>query len=149
MALAPSKIHREFIGLCFSEGARAHQQCAARRATPSCGGGAKPRGLLLSVREVAELPNSGWATKISAFREERARMQPRTTITPETHWGRRSADCSKLVNLGPLMERTSGATQIVIGLMDGPVAMNHPDLAAESIREIAGEPSAGCAHSGS
>jgi subtilisin family serine protease len=76
-------------------------------------------------------------------------MQPRTTITPETHWGRRSADCSKLVNLGPLMERSSGATQIVIGLMDGPVAMNHPDLAAESIREIAGEPSAGCAHSGS
>jgi len=27
--------------------------------------------------------------------------------------------------------------------------MNHPDLAAESIREILGEPSAGCAHSGS
>jgi subtilisin family serine protease len=33
--------------------------------------------------------------------------------------------------------------------MDGPVAVNHPDLAAESVRGIAGEPSAGCAHPGS
>jgi subtilisin family serine protease len=54
-----------------------------------------------------------------------------------------------LVNLGPLMERTSGASQIVIGFMDGPLALNHPDLAAESVRGIAGEPGAGCTHSGS
>jgi len=54
-----------------------------------------------------------------------------------------------LVNLAPLMERSSGVPQIVIGLMDGPVASNHPDLAAESVREIGGEPGAGCTHSGS
>jgi subtilisin family serine protease len=73
----------------------------------------------------------------------------RIALTAEAHRGRQPVDYSNLVNLGPLMERTSGATQIVIGLMDGPVAMNHPDLAAESIRETAGEPSAGCAHSAS
>jgi len=47
------------------------------------------------------------------------------------------------------MERSSGATHIVIGLMDGPVAVNHPDLVAESVRGIAGEPGAECTHSGS
>jgi subtilisin family serine protease len=54
-----------------------------------------------------------------------------------------------LVQLAPLMERTSGTTQIVIGLMDGPVAVNHPDLVAESVRGIGGESGAGCAHPGS
>lgn len=76
-------------------------------------------------------------------------MEPRTTITPEAHWRRHSVDFLNLVHLAPLMERSSGATQIVIALMDGPVAVNHPDLVAESIRGIAGEPGAGCAHSGS
>jgi subtilisin family serine protease len=76
-------------------------------------------------------------------------MQPRSTITPEAHRERNSVDFLNLVRLAPLMERTSGATQIVIGLMDGPVAVNHPDLVAESVGGIAGEPGAGCAHSGS
>jgi subtilisin family serine protease len=79
----------------------------------------------------------------------RARTEPRTTITPETHRGRHSVDFLNLVHLAPLMERSSGATQIVIGLMDGPVVVNHPDLVAESVRGIAGEPGTGCAHSGS
>jgi hypothetical protein len=34
-----------------------------------------------------------------------------------------------LVNLTPLMERTSGRAEIKVGLIDGPVAMDHPDLA--------------------
>jgi subtilisin family serine protease len=55
----------------------------------------------------------------------------------------------ELVRLAPLMELSSGSTETVIGLMDGPVAINHPDLAAESVRGIAGERGAGCAHSGS
>jgi subtilisin family serine protease len=77
-------------------------------------------------------------------------MQPRAAITSEAHRGRHSVDYFlNLVQLAPLMERTSGATQIVIGLMDGPVALNHPDLVAESVRGIAGEPGAGCAHCGS
>ena len=82
--------------------------------------------------------------------EGKARMEPRTTITAEAHRGRHSVDYFlNLVHLAPLMERTSGATQIVIAIMDGPVAVNHPDLAAESVRAIGGEPSAGCTHSGS
>src|SRR5215217_3682598 len=47
------------------------------------------------------------------------------------------------------MNLSSGTSEIVIGLMDGPVAVNHPDLAAESVRGISGKPSAGCAHPGS
>src|SRR5437870_7264365 len=33
-----------------------------------------------------------------------------------------------VVALTPLMEYTSGRREIVIGLLDGPVAMTHPDL---------------------
>lgn len=77
-------------------------------------------------------------------------MQPRTAITSEAHRGRHYVDYFlNLVQLAPLMERSSGAPHIVIGLMDGPVALNHPDLVAESVRGIAGELGAGCAHSGS
>ena len=76
-------------------------------------------------------------------------MQPRTTITYEAHRGRQTLEFLNLVHLAPLMERSSGAPQIVIGLMDGPVAMNHPDLVAESVRAIGGEPRAGCTHPGS
>jgi subtilisin family serine protease len=76
-------------------------------------------------------------------------VQPRIAITSEVHRGRQPVDFLNLVQLAPLIERSSGATQIVIGLIDGPIAVNHPDLVAESIREIAGEPGAGCAHSGS
>jgi hypothetical protein len=32
------------------------------------------------------------------------------------------------------MNLGSGSPEIAIGLMDGPVAVNHPDLAAESVR---------------
>lgn len=40
-----------------------------------------------------------------------------------------------LVKLTMLMERTSGRPEIVVGLIDGPIAMNHPDLAYESIQD--------------
>src|SRR6266700_5906888 len=43
-----------------------------------------------------------------------------------------------LVKLTALMERTSGQPEIVVGLLDGPVATNHPDLESEHIREIPG-----------
>jgi subtilisin family serine protease len=43
-----------------------------------------------------------------------------------------------LVKLTALMERTSGQPEIMVGLLDGPVATNHPDLASEHIREIPG-----------
>ena len=40
-----------------------------------------------------------------------------------------------LVKLTPLMERTRGS-EIAIGPIDGPVAMGHPDLAGDRLREI-------------
>lgn len=50
-----------------------------------------------------------------------------------------------LVKLTALMERTSGKPEIVVGLLDGPVATNHPDLANEHIREIPGSIRSACA----
>src|SRR2546429_921147 len=43
-----------------------------------------------------------------------------------------------LVKLTALMERTSGQPEMMVGLLDGPVATNHPDLESEHIREIPG-----------
>jgi subtilisin family serine protease len=54
-----------------------------------------------------------------------------------------------LVALTPLTERTSGRAEIAIGLVDGPVALDHPDLAAGSIREMATPTGAMCARAGS
>lgn len=54
-------------------------------------------------------------------------------------------DCLDLVGLSPLMARTSGGPEISICLIDGPVALDHPDLAAENIRGVPGKLSAGCA----
>lgn len=43
-----------------------------------------------------------------------------------------------LVRLAALMERTSGIPEVKIGLIDGPVVTQHPDLAGENLREIPG-----------
>jgi subtilisin family serine protease len=40
-----------------------------------------------------------------------------------------------LVKLPPLMARTLGRTEIMVGLIDGPIAMNHAEL-APNIREV-------------
>jgi subtilisin family serine protease len=45
------------------------------------------------------------------------------------------------------MARTIGRPEISIGLIDGPVAANHPDLLAENIHEIAGNLPSGCVDS--
>ena len=42
-----------------------------------------------------------------------------------------------LLNLVPLMERTSGSPQVKIGLIDGPVETRHPDLAGGRFHELA------------
>nr|WP_269808470.1 S8 family serine peptidase [Sinorhizobium mexicanum] len=52
------------------------------------------------------------------------------------------------------MERTRGRSDVAIGLIDGPIVMNHVDLAASSVREVPGvtngtcvrPDSAACAH---
>jgi hypothetical protein len=41
-----------------------------------------------------------------------------------------------LVKLTALMERTSGTPEIMVGLLDGPVATKHPDLESGHIREL-------------
>jgi subtilisin family serine protease len=57
----------------------------------------------------------------------------------------RAANVLDLVNLTPLMELTSGRPEIVIGLVDGPVVITHPDLAGENVREIPGRIGGTCA----
>jgi subtilisin family serine protease len=53
------------------------------------------------------------------------------------------------IKLTPLIERSSGRAEIMVGLIDGPVATNHPDLAGENIREIPGRLRGTCAEAGS
>jgi subtilisin family serine protease len=53
-------------------------------------------------------------------------------------------DPLNLVKLTPLMERTSGLPKIKVGLIDGPVVLDHPDLATENILEISGKLSGTC-----
>src|SRR5918999_2361935 len=54
-----------------------------------------------------------------------------------------------VVKLKALMERTSGRPEIMIGLIDGPVTINHPDLVGANIREIPGTLAGTCAQAGS
>jgi subtilisin family serine protease len=42
------------------------------------------------------------------------------------------------------MDRTSGSPEVTIGLIDGPVLLNHPELANERVREIPGAGSGAC-----
>jgi len=44
----------------------------------------------------------------------------------------------ELVKLPELMELTAGRSDIVVGLIDGPVAISHCDLAGRDIREVPG-----------
>jgi len=54
-----------------------------------------------------------------------------------------------LVRLTPLIDRTSGRPELTIGLIDGPVVMNHPELANQHVREIPGNGSAACTQANS
>jgi subtilisin family serine protease len=54
-----------------------------------------------------------------------------------------------LVKLTPLMERTRGRPEVVIGLIDGSVAMGHPELEGTNIREISEKLSGQCAEASS
>ncbi|MFF1909939.1 S8 family serine peptidase [Kitasatospora sp. NPDC058218] len=51
----------------------------------------------------------------------------------------------ELVALGALMARTAGRPELVVGLVDGPVAAGHPDLSGGRVRQLAGPHPAGCA----
>jgi len=54
-----------------------------------------------------------------------------------------------LINLTPLMERTSGIPKIKVGLIDGPVVLDHPDLATENILAVSGKLPAVCTQASS
>jgi subtilisin family serine protease len=57
-------------------------------------------------------------------------------------------DPLELVRLPGLMALTRGRFDLVVGLVDGPVAMDHPDLATGNIRTLAGT-SGACRDNGS
>ena len=64
-----------------------------------------------------------------------------------------AAAALELVRLGPLMALTSGSAEIGVGLVDGPIAVDHPDLAEASISPVGADSSAcfrsssaACAH---
>jgi subtilisin family serine protease len=50
-----------------------------------------------------------------------------------------------LVRLTPLMDRTAGRPEVVIGLIDGPVALDHAALAGQRIRKVSETTHAACA----
>jgi len=52
-----------------------------------------------------------------------------------------------LVELPCLMQRTQGRAQITIALIDGPVALSHPDLSHAAVREIPGRLKGTCSRS--
>src|SRR5215216_2563342 len=54
-----------------------------------------------------------------------------------------------LVKLTELMELTSGRPEIVVGLIDGPVAIDHPELVRQKIRETPGQSSGACSQASS
>ena len=49
-----------------------------------------------------------------------------------------------LVRLTPLMSRSQGRREIAVGLIDGPVALDHPDLSHSTMKEISGAVSGSC-----
>src|SRR5579872_4760508 len=49
-----------------------------------------------------------------------------------------------LVRLPALMERSAGSAAIMLALIDGPVLLDHPDLAGSTIREIPGKLNGTC-----
>jgi subtilisin family serine protease len=55
----------------------------------------------------------------------------------------------EMVGLAPLMQRSRGLPEITIGLIDGPVATDHPDLAGRAIREIPDGRSGACSQASS
>jgi len=58
-------------------------------------------------------------------------------------------DPLELVKLTALMGRTSGSHEVKIGLIDGPVVTQHPDLASEHLREIPGNNAGTCTQANS
>ncbi len=54
-----------------------------------------------------------------------------------------------LVRLGPLIERSRGSPEVRVGLVDGPVALDHPHLAGAATRGIAAASAGACSRADS
>jgi subtilisin family serine protease len=59
------------------------------------------------------------------------------------------ANALELVGLSALMRLSTGRPEMVVGLIDGPVAMDHADLAGSAIRELPGKASGACSNANS
>jgi hypothetical protein len=55
-------------------------------------------------------------------------------------------DALELVRLRALMDRTLGRAEVTIGLIDGPVALQHPDLAGTRIKAISDRATSACSN---
>src|SRR6516225_8240904 len=53
-------------------------------------------------------------------------------------------DPLQLVRLAPLMSRSQGRPELAVALIDGPVALDHPDLAQSTMKEIPGAVRGAC-----
>ena len=84
-----------------------------------------------------------------AYAELSRREGTATPRSPDFTRETKALNVLDLVNLAPLMELTSGRPEIVIGLVDGPVVIGHPDLAGENVREIPGRIGGTCAQASS
>jgi subtilisin family serine protease len=64
---------------------------------------------------------------------------------PRLHQGPSlDSDPLQLVGLTQLMSLTQGKSSVAIGLVDGPVALDHPNLSSTNIREISGNSNTRC-----
>jgi subtilisin family serine protease len=55
-------------------------------------------------------------------------------------------DPLQLVRLTPLMSRSQGRHELAVALIDGPVALDHPDLVQSKIKEIPADVRGSCLH---
>ncbi|MGH7801046.1 MAG: S8 family serine peptidase [Thermodesulfobacteriota bacterium] len=72
-----------------------------------------------------------------------------TSLTKSAIEKSRAMSPLALVKLTTLMELTSGIPEIIIGLIDGPVVIDHPDLITKNIREVPGKLAGICAQASS
>lgn len=98
---------------------------------------------LLLRGKAARLRIKGVYTTTNGKVEWKSRPKSSKTQVPSRNGNRIGPNYSRvdmgvleMVGLTPLIQRTSGRPEVIVGLIDGPVALDHPDLAGQRIREI-------------